>query len=114
MTATTLTIAPSYSTNLTETPDLFRAIDGDGYKKRRAKGLNPILQSWALAYSDRTDTQRDTILAFFRATKGVDYFLWTPPGATEFQRKFLAVDWKDNITDAGRHNISVTIEETLG
>lgn len=76
----TLTIAPSGSANLNETPEIYISKPGDGFIKRRPKGLNTILQQWSLSFNDRTNAEKDNLLALFRATKGSDYFLWTPPG----------------------------------
>lgn len=55
---------------------------GDGYVQRVSHGINIDGKVWNLNFRNREIDEIDEIVEFFESKKGVDPFLWTPPGET--------------------------------
>jgi phage-related protein len=78
----TFTWAESPSSSLSEQPRVRRVVFGDGYEERFPDGLNPIAQEWDLSFDGVDRPSGDAIVAFFRAHRSVDAFIWWPAHAT--------------------------------
>jgi phage-related protein len=53
---------------------------GDGYSQRVPNGINNGLRRWSVSFSDRSKTEADAIVAFFRARNGATSFTVQPQG----------------------------------
>ena len=53
---------------------------GDGFVQRAAKGINNGLRRWTVSFSDRSKTEADAIVTFFREKAGATSFSWRPFG----------------------------------
>lgn len=53
---------------------------GDGYAQRAPKGINNGLRRWTANFNDRSKTEADAIVAFFRLKAGATSFSWRPQG----------------------------------
>ena len=52
---------------------------GEGYRQRIVFGLQPQNEQWSLAFTNRTNTERDLIRNYLRGAKAVTCFAWTDP-----------------------------------
>lgn len=80
--AYTFTWVPSKSFSKTNKPRVLTAQFGDGYSQRVSNGINPIVREWSVSFSGRTLKETNLIETFLTNRKGVEGFLWTPPGDT--------------------------------
>lgn len=99
----TFTIAPSYEAVEVSKPRVRKTALGDGYEQRIRFGLNTDAKQWRLTFSERTDSERETILAFFEARGGYESFTWTPPRGPSGQ--FVCEDWDTTVRRCNRNTI---------
>jgi phage-related protein len=107
----TFTYTPSFTADLEEQPIIRRVRFNDGYEQRISFGLNTQPKKWSLQFSNRTDTERDNILAFLRARAGVESFSWTDP--TGYAGKWICVQWNANLVSCNFNNISAVFEQVF-
>ena len=60
-------------------PKIFRTEFGDGYEQRLANGINNLVESYSLSFSNRTKEEIDDITAFFANKGAVTAFTFTIP-----------------------------------
>jgi phage-related protein len=89
------------------TPRVSKAQFGDGYQQRIAAGINTLNQTWSINWNSIPVNAATTILGFFAARAGVDYFLWTPPSST-IQYKVICNSW--DITHNSHLDASISCE----
>lgn len=78
---------------LEKTPRVRTIKFGDGYEQRVQDGINHNPQKWNIAFTQKSDSDVDTVYDFLEARGGVEYFLWTPRGE-QSARKFVCRAWK--------------------
>lgn len=88
-------------------PSVSKVKFGDGYEQRIQKGLNTQPQVWSLTFSARSETETNTIEAFFLARGGIEAFDWTPPGGTT-ALKWKCEEWGIVVGKGNLYNISAT------
>ena len=49
---------------------------GDGYEQRRPDGINTVRRQWSVEWTQLERWQKDTLIDFLVAMKGVYAFLW--------------------------------------
>ncbi|WP_329767987.1 phage tail protein [Stenotrophomonas muris] len=83
---------------------------GDGYSQTAADGLNNERQQWPVSFVGY-GADIAPILAFLRARKGAESFLWTPP----LGQQGLYTCKEYNVTAHGNdaHTLSATFEQTF-
>ena len=87
----TFTTAVDFGATLNKKPRVLAAAFGDGYSQRTGDGINIALEDWSVTFSARTNSERDTILAFLEARNGIEAFDWTSPRGTV--GKFICPEW---------------------
>ena len=75
-----LTWIPAINAQKAVKPRVLQAKFGDGYSQRAADGLNTMLRSYTVQFSNRDKAESDAIEAFLIAQGGVLSFDWTPIG----------------------------------
>ena len=75
----TFSYTPSFDATEASKPRVVTFQAGDGYQQRVGFGLHRDGKEWQLQFLNRTDTERDNILAFLEARGTVESFDWTPP-----------------------------------
>lgn len=80
-------VSPSYPPKLTIENNVITASLGDGFEQRLSKGINPSRRTFALTFSNRSNTVTNNILNFLSSAtggnNGAKSFNWSPPlGAT--------------------------------
>lgn len=84
---------------------------GDGYEQRISYGLNYDPKSWRLTFSNRTNTERESILTFLEARAGSESFTWTPPRGTT--AKYVCSEWNMEMTNYNNNTITATFVEVF-
>lgn len=107
----TFTIIPSYSANLATQPIVRKAVFGEGYQQRVAKGINTQPRSWSLTFNGDA-TRLDPVEAFLANEDGVTSFTWTPP--TGAAGVWVCSGWSRGINGSGDETVSAVFEEVFG
>jgi phage-related protein len=107
----TFTYTPSFEATEASKPRARKFQAGDGYEQRVRFGLNTNPKEWSLVFSNRTDTERDTILAFLDARGGVESFDWTPPRGTA--GKYVCEDWQITLSNCNNNQIRATFRQVF-
>lgn len=62
-------------------------------------------------FSERTNTERDNILAFLDARAGVESFNWTPPRGTA--GKYICEEWQVTMRNYNFNTIQATFRQVF-
>lgn len=81
-------IRMSYGVSMTEEYKVKTIKYGDNYSSRTSEGINAVRQKWKWVWNSVTETDAETLRAFFSARKGVESIQWTPHGET-VERSFV-------------------------
>jgi phage-related protein len=82
---------------------------GDGYQQRVRFGLNTNRKEWSLLFTNRTNTERDSIIAFLEARAGAETFDWIPPRGVS--GKYICEDWQTQLVNYNNNQIRATFVE---
>lgn len=107
----TFTYVPSFPASLSQQPRVFTARFGDGYEQRAAFGINTQPKTWQLQFSNRDDTERNGILAFLEARKGVEAFDWTDPNG--YAAKWVCSEWNVEQVSCNFNNVTASFREVF-
>ena len=76
-------VAPDRGFTKQTKPSILRAKFGDGYEQRKINGINNMVETYNLSFSNRPNTETDDLEAFFIAQAGVSKFTFTIPDSNE-------------------------------
>lgn len=107
----TFTYTPSFEATEISKPRVVTFQAGDGYQQRVGFGLHRDGKEWQLQFLNRTDTERDNILAFLEARAAVESFDWTPPRGSA--SKYICKEWQATLQSCNFNNISATFVEVF-
>lgn len=107
----TFTWTPSFEATESSTPRVRETQFGDGYEHRIRWGLNTNPKEWTLVFSNRSDTERDEIIAFLDARGGAESFTWTPPGASAGQ--FVCKKYQKTLSNCNNNQIQATFRQVF-
>lgn len=107
----TFTWTPSFEATEASKPRVHKFQAGDGYEARIRFGLNTNSKEWTLTFSERTDTERDAILAFFDARAAVESFDWTPPRGSA--GKYVCEEWQVTMRNYNFNTIQATFRQVF-
>ena len=107
----TFTFTPSFTADLEEQPIIKRVKFGDGYEQRLSYGLNTQPKKWSLQFLNRTNTERNNILTFFRTQGAAESFDWTDPNS--YAGKWICAQWNTSQVSCNFNNITATFEEVF-
>ena len=107
----TFTYTPSFPATEQSEPKVNTVSFGDGYRQSIQFGLQRDPKNWVLTFSNRTDTERDNILAFLEARKGTESFDWTPPRGSA--AKFICSKWSVQMPNYNKNTVRATFEEVF-
>jgi phage-related protein len=116
--AETLPAVPiAFAPNLNEETRVRRVKFGDGYEARIADGLNAIGVTTTIPYTNRTQFERNLLVNFLRAHKGMVWFWWVLPGEST-PRKFVSPKWtvtrsNDSPSLAPRYDLQIDVYEVF-
>ena len=107
----TFTYTPSFEATESSKPRAQKFQAGDGYEQRVRFGLNTDPKEWSLIFSERTDSERDAILAFLEARAAVESFDWTPPRG--IAGKYLCEEWQVTMRNYNFNTIQATFRQVF-
>ena len=105
----TFTYTPSFTATEQSQPRIRIVQYNDGYSQRLQFGLNTDPKTWRLTFLNRTDTERENILAFLEARNGAESFDWTPPRGTA--GKYICGEWNLDMLNCNNNTITATFVE---
>lgn len=109
-------IPMAYSPSFSEEPRVRKVQFGDGYAVRSQDGLNPIQTKVSATWKSLSNSDRITLINFFRAHTGTIWFYWTPTGLT-VPLKWIATSYSyspvaDSLTALGhRWDLDASFEQ---
>lgn len=108
------TIELSYGNNLTKDfkQETKRTNFGDGQSQRFRKGITRAPQQWRLNYDEVSDTEAETLRAWFETRGAVTAFTWTPTGQST-ELKFICLNFSSTPAAYNINNVSVVIEQVF-
>ena len=87
---------------------------GDGYQQRMVEGINPLKETYNVAFSNRSRAEIDDITAFFESKKAVTAFSFTIPdtnsGRNERTIKVVCSKWSTTYTNGVGSSVSATFD----
>ena len=107
----TFTYTPSFPAIEQSQPVVQTTVFNESYQHRIQFGLNRDPKNWVLTFSNRTDTERDNILAFLEARKGTESFDWTPPRGVA--SKFICSNWNVQMPNFNKNTIRATFKQVF-
>ena len=107
----TFSFTPSFEATEASKPRVRKFAAGDGYEQRVRFGLNTDPKEWTLTFSERTDTERDAILAFLEARAAVESFDWTSPRG--IAGKYICEEWQVTMRAYNFNTIQATFREVF-
>jgi len=72
-------IRPDKSLTRSSNPRIFIQTFGDGYEQRLGRGINPLDQSYAVSFVNRTRAEGINLINFFEDKNAVTSFVFAPP-----------------------------------
>ncbi|WP_374537183.1 phage tail protein [Chitinimonas taiwanensis] len=112
MSTPVLTIAPDYGWSDSMQPRVRAMRFGDGYQQLIPDGLNTLLAEVSVPFTNRTDAQRDQLLALFTSLGGAKPFLFTLPG--KVQKAYICTRWTESRAGHNANNVQATFQEWGG
>ncbi|KRW94360.1 phage tail protein [Paracoccus sp. MKU1] len=104
-------VNPSFPLQVDETHRVKTIRFGDGYKQDGPDGLNSHVGTISLKWEGLTESEKETIVAFLRARKGIEAFrcpfLRTPWNGA----KFTCAEFSQNFSSAGNWEVTATLEQ---
>lgn len=85
---------------------------GNGYSQRTPDGINAVIEMWDVAWENITSTEFNNIVAALDTAKGVDYFIWTPPGSSS-SKKFIAKSYTKSVMSGDVYSVSASLEQVF-
>lgn len=105
----TFTYTPSFVASEQSAPNVRTVQFGDGYSQFLRFGLNTNPKTWQLTFENRTDTERENIVAFLDAAGGWDIFDWTSPRG--IAGKYVCQDWSVDMLSCNNNTIKATFRQ---
>jgi phage-related protein len=107
----TFTWTPSFEATESSKPRVRKFQAGDGYETRIRFGLNTDPKEWPLTFAERTNTERDAILAFLEARAGAERFDWTSPRG--IAGKYICEEWSCTLRAYNFNTIQATFRQVF-
>tara|TARA_Y100000356_G_scaffold68657_1_gene56346 strand:+ start:282 stop:632 length:351 start_codon:yes stop_codon:yes gene_type:complete len=107
---TSVNISPDFSSTKQSSIVTREVQFGDGYKKLVSYGLNNDLKKYNFKFQNKNTTEKNTIVNFLEARKGVDPFDFTAPDESS-SKKYLCKEWTETFVAANVFTIQVVFEE---
>jgi phage-related protein len=83
---------------------------GNGYEQRAKDGINNIVDSWSLTWDNLSQTDMNSLSAFFDSLGGTTYFTWQAP-TDSASKKWTVSKWTASVLAGTRYSVNVSIEQ---
>ncbi len=112
------TTAVSFAASGTQKPNIRMTRFGDGYEQRVEFGLNPSPKTWDIEFKNRTDSDRDKILAFLQERNGKESFDWMDPQQSTMSagssfKRYKCAEWSYEMEAFNVNTISASFEQVF-
>ena len=106
-------VAPDRGFTKDTKPSVLRARFGDGYEQRKINGINNMVETYDLSFTNRPNTETDDLEAFFISSAGVSKFTFTIPdsneGTGERDIKVVCDEWSKSHTQTGATSLTAKL-----
>ena len=106
-------VAPDRGFTKETKPNVLRARFGDGYEQRKINGINSMIETYSLAFSNRPNTETDDLEAFFIDQAGVSKFTFTirdsNEGTGEKDIKVVCEEWSKSHTQTAATSLTAKL-----
>ena len=86
---------------------------GDGFEQRKIRGINNMVETYNLSFSNRPNTETDDLEAFFIDQAGVSKFTFTIPdsneGTGEKDIKVVCEEWSKSHTQTAATSLTAKL-----
>ena len=86
---------------------------GNGYEQATVLGDNQMTSSWTINYGLVNQSERDTLLAFYREYGNVKSFTWTAFGDPAEKNWIIAGNWSESPQRGDYVRIAFNIREVI-
>ena len=104
---------PDRTLSRSASPRIQKAKFGDGYEQRKINGINNMVETYNLSFSNRPNTETDDLEAFFIAQAGVSKFTFTIPdsneGTGEKDIKVVCEEWSKSHTQTAATSLTAKL-----
>jgi phage-related protein len=107
----TFTYTPSFEATESSKPRVRKFQTADGYEQRIRFGIWTDPKEWSLTFSERTDAERNAIVAFLETNAGVTSFDWTNPRG--YAGKYVCEEWQVTIRAYNFNTIQATFRQVF-
>ena len=106
-------VAPDRGFTKQTKPNVLRAKFGDGYEQRKINGINNMVETYNLAFSNRPNTETDDLEAFFIAQAGESKFTFTirdsNEGTGEKDINVVCEEWSKSHTQTAATSLTAKL-----
>jgi len=106
-------VAPDRGFTKNTKPNILLTKFGDGYEQRKINGINNMIETYNLSFSNRPNTETDDLEAFFIAQAGVSKFTFTIPdsneGTGEKDIKVICEEWDKSHTQTAATSLTAKL-----
>ena len=106
-------VAPDRGFTKKTKPNVRKVSFGDGYEQRKIRGINNMIDTYDLRFSNRPNTETDDLEAFFIEQAGVSKFTFTIPdsneGTGEKDIKVICTEWSKSHTQTGATSLNAKL-----
>ena len=83
-----------------------------GYVARGVSGLHPVTRSYNAIWRRLSETEKQTLIAFFEARGGHESFTFQAPGDS-VSRAWIAKDWRETSERGGLWSVKADLREVV-
>ena len=106
-------VAPDRGFTKQTKPNVSMAKFGDGFEQRKIRGINNMVETYNLSFSNRPNTETDDLEAFFIDQAGVSKFTFTIPdsneGRGEKDIKVVCEEWSKSHTQTAATSLTAKL-----
>jgi phage-related protein len=105
---------PSYTSNISTTPDINIIQYGYGYQQRLNQTINPNLANFDAQFDNRLESEAVTLLHFLNARSAKEAFIYNVPtiySKINFSTRFIAPNWSVSYNSYNNYSIKVKLQE---
>lgn len=91
----------------------YNEIEYEGYSQRSKIGVNNKVKTYNVTWKSLTEAEMTTLFTALDTNAGVDYFTWTPPGASAEMKFVLDGPIPDVPLSGSRYTVSLSLKQVF-